>query len=69
MYRIQEENVVIEGGGKYNNQRLFNQGNRGGFGRGRGRENCGIGGRGPIICYKCNQQGHLARDCENPCTT
>jgi hypothetical protein len=28
MYIIQEENVVIEGGGKYNNQRGFNQGNQ-----------------------------------------
>jgi hypothetical protein len=37
MYKIQEENVVTEGGGKYNNPRGFNQGNQGGFGRGRGR--------------------------------
>jgi hypothetical protein len=35
MYRIQEENVAIEGGGsQYNNKRSFNPGNRGGFGRG-----------------------------------
>jgi hypothetical protein len=26
------------------------------------------GGRGPIICYNCNQPGHLAHDCLNPCT-
>jgi hypothetical protein len=27
MYKIQEENVTTEGGGKYNNPRGFNQGN------------------------------------------
>jgi hypothetical protein len=27
MYKIQEENVGIEGGGKYNNRRGSNQGN------------------------------------------
>jgi hypothetical protein len=69
MYKIQEENVVIEGGGpQYNNQRGFNPGNRGNFGRGRGRGNFGRGGRGPIICYNCNQPGHLAHDCLNLCT-
>jgi hypothetical protein len=26
-------------------------------------------GRGQIICYSCAQPGHLARDCQNPCTT
>jgi hypothetical protein len=25
--------------------------------------------RGQIICYKCAQPSHLARDCQNPCTT
>jgi hypothetical protein len=25
--------------------------------------------RGPIICYNYTQPGHLARDCQNPCTT
>jgi hypothetical protein len=35
MYKIQEENVVVEGGSqKYNNQRGFNPENRGNFGRG-----------------------------------
>jgi hypothetical protein len=34
MYRIREENVTIEvRGPKYNNQRGFNPGNRGNFGR------------------------------------
>jgi hypothetical protein len=61
---------VTEGGGpQYNNQRGFNPGGRGGFGRGRGRGSFGRGGRGPIICYNCNQPGHLARDFLNPCTT
>jgi hypothetical protein len=26
-------------------------------------------GRGQIICYNFAQPGHLARDCQNPCTT
>jgi hypothetical protein len=26
-------------------------------------------GRVQIICYNCAQLGHLARDCQNPCTT
>jgi hypothetical protein len=26
-------------------------------------------GRGQIICYNYAQLGHLARDCQNPCTT
>jgi hypothetical protein len=26
-------------------------------------------GRGHIIYYNCTQRGHLARDCQNPCTT
>jgi hypothetical protein len=69
MYRIQEENTDADGGGaQYNNQRGFNQGNKGNFGRGRGRGNFGRGGRGPIICYNCNQPGHLARDFQNLCT-
>jgi hypothetical protein len=54
---------------KYNNQIGFNQGNRGNFGRGRGRGNFRRGGRGMIIFYKCNQIGHLARDCQNLCMT
>jgi hypothetical protein len=54
MYMIQKENSMTKGGGKYINERVFNQGNRGGFGRGRGRENFDIGGRGvgPFIFGK-----------------
>jgi hypothetical protein len=38
MYNIQEENVATKGDGpQYNNQRGFNLGNTGNFGRGRGR--------------------------------
>jgi hypothetical protein len=58
---------VIEGGvPQYNNQRGFNQRNQG-FGRGQGKGNFSKG-RGPIICYKYNQSGHLSHDFQNPCT-
>ena len=26
-------------------------------------------GRGQLVCYNCNQAGHLAHDCRNPTTT
>jgi hypothetical protein len=28
-----------------------------------------VPGQGQIICYNFAQPGHLARDCQNPCTT
>jgi hypothetical protein len=40
----------------------------GGF-RGRERGGCMVRVRGQIICYNCMHPGHLARDCQNPCTT
>jgi len=54
-YKIQEENIVVEGGVTYyNNPRGFSQGGKGGFNIGRGRGRFCRGGRGPIICYNCN---------------
>jgi hypothetical protein len=60
--------VTERGGPQYNNQRGFNLGNGGKFGRGRGRGNFGRGGRGLIISYNCNQPRHLSRDYLNLCT-
>jgi hypothetical protein len=60
MYMIQEENVVTEEGWKYNTPRGFNQGNQGGFAKVQGRTNFERGGRGPIVCYNCNQPRNLA---------
>jgi len=53
---------------QYNNTiRGYNQGRRGVF---RGHKRGGFGrGRGPIICYNCNQLGHIVGDYLNPCTT
>jgi len=52
---------------QYNTPRGYNQGGRGGF---IGHKRGGFDrGRGPIICYNCNQPRHLARDCLNLYTT
>jgi hypothetical protein len=56
MYKIKEKLVAVEGGDmQYNNQRGFNLGNRGKFGKGQGRRNFGRG-RGPTICYNFSQR-------------
>jgi hypothetical protein len=68
IYNIQGE-VQHEG-----NTTQYNSPGRGNFNphsgfRGRGRGG-GMGrGRGQIIYYNCAQPGHLARNCQNHCTT
>jgi hypothetical protein len=67
-YMIQEE-IQQEGNTMhFNSPGRGNFNPRGGFiGRGQGG---GMGqGQGQIICYNCEQPGHLERDCQNPCTT
>jgi hypothetical protein len=57
-YKVQGEEGSEGGVPQYNTLRGYNQGGRGGFkGQGRGGFNRG---RGPIICYNCNQPGNLA---------
>jgi hypothetical protein len=67
-YRIQGEMQQEGNTMQFNSPGRGNFNPRGGF-RGRGRGG-GMGrGRGQIICYNCAHLDHLARDCQNPCTT
>jgi hypothetical protein len=68
IYNIQGE-VQQEGNTtQYNSLGRGNFIPHGGF-RGKGGGGGMDRGRGQIICYNCAQPRHLARDCQNPCTT
>jgi hypothetical protein len=60
---VQQEGNTLQynslGRGNFNSRGGYRGGGGGGMGRGRGK----------IIYYNCVQPGHLARDCQNPCTT
>jgi hypothetical protein len=68
IYKIQGKVQQDGNTTQYNSPRRGNFNPHGGF-RGRGRGGGMARGRGQIICYNCAHLGHLARDCQNPCTT
>ena len=62
-YRVQNEGQSNDGYGYRSGAS-----GRGGFG-GHGHGGMVGRGRGQVVCYNCNQAGHLACDCRNPTTT
>ena len=62
-YRVQNEGLSNDSYGPRSGAS-----GRGAFGS---RGGVGMAGRGhgQVVCYKCNQAGHLAHDCRNPTTT
>jgi hypothetical protein len=61
MYAMQADQQGNVGTTQYNQGKM----GRGNY-RGRGRGKVIGKGQGPIICYRCNQHGHFARECTRP---